>query len=159
MLKADIDLMRAGYRCEIERLRPNYFVTHNFDHPSGKSGSVGTLTRRRPYKPDTVLERVSRFYDRMFCEIYGEEWRAELGAGRILYGFLEGEGFNPHLHVTARLDPRPARWLEMHGKVAWRELSSCGQLHFEIVESAVAVADYCTKRLTNPRAFDHVLVF
>jgi hypothetical protein len=159
MLTRDINLLRAAYRNEIDRLEPNYFITHNFDHPVAgfKAGGM-RVANRRPYKAEFALERTIQFYERMFMECYSNAWNERMAERRVAYGFFEGEGYNPHFHVAANLDPHCSRWIEKYGKSAWLKLSSRGQLQIEIVRSKQQVRDYCTKRLVNPRAFENVLV-
>lgn len=115
------------------------------------TGFFGTLSFNRSFNFERGFGCVDDFFKGILQKVHGQRWHKRIHRKLpfIVYGFIEHQGENVHLHFGVWGEEEELNYLREHCNEEWKELQPQGDCSTEKINDVFAAADYSFKTVEN----------
>ena len=115
------------------------------------TGFFGTLSFNRSFYFERCFGCVDNFFKAILQKVHGQRWHKRIHRKQafIVYGFIEYNGENVHLHFGVWGEEEELNYLKEHGNEVWKKLQPQGDCSTEKINEVFAAADYSFKTVEN----------
>jgi hypothetical protein len=115
------------------------------------AGFFGTLSFNRSFYFERGFGCVDDFVKGILQKVHGQRWHKRIRRSHnfVVYGFIEYNGENIHLHFGVWGEEEELNYLREHCNEVWKEHQPQGDCSTEKIKEVFAAADYSFKTVEN----------